>query len=403
MTQLPAQNVSDYEKYLQKKMNLFFNGNESKFSEFKKVLIECGGLISGSSVLCSIIPDSLKRKSDWESMDLDIYVNIKHVQKMLNFLKIDANNGTKYYTVCDHVRSKTSYCDSFLVRNKIQKVHKIYLKDHGIDNPIMNIDVMAVRNSQPVINVVNNFDLTFCQVWYTGEHIFTSHPDHILQRKGILQGDYTKTFMEGNTFLARRLTKYRRRGFEIHLDPSFITTGVLPAIKKDPEMYIKYFDSGDKKLKLITKNIFHRITLLLCNMNNDGYDSEEYDSIDKLRKFTQSQDAVQEFKNAGHEFRWPKEMMVEEAISIYYRDMYNASFNSPLGQIHFEWIKNYISFVSLTGDINSRYILDNLDDMGLPNPTNPTTSTPIMKRQRSDMEDSDDELSFPDSKRPRKS
>jgi hypothetical protein len=257
---------------------------------------------------------------------------------------------------------------------------------------MMSIDVMAVRNSQSVINVVNNFDLTFCQIWYTGEHIFASHPNHILERKGVLQGDYTKTFMEGNVFLARRMMKYRRRGFEIHLDPAFATTGVLPAIKdKDPEEYTKYFESDGKKVSLITKNIFHKITDYVHEEIKNGYDSDEYDSISKLREVSRSSEVIDSCE-------CDSKMLLEESIVSYYGDMYYASLNSPLGKIHFEWVKNYISFVSLTGDVDSKYILNAIGKMELPNPSSDLSNK---KRHRTEMDDED--LTPPEVKRPRMS
>jgi len=86
-------------------------------------------------------------------------------------------------------------------------------------DPVSNqIDVMAVRNARSPLDVVNNFDLTFCQVWFDGSDVYASHPEHIESKKGMLQGDYVKLMLTGNTFLKKRMAKYMRRGFTIDFD-----------------------------------------------------------------------------------------------------------------------------------------------------------------------------------------
>lgn len=398
MTQLPHQNVIDYEKWVETKITTYFNGDSSKFMEFKKLLVECGGVISGSSVLSSVIPSSLKNRKDWSSMDIDVYVNIRNIPKILNFLVHNhPNYKTRkhgYYPSITSVRNKSYYCDSFLTRNKIQKVHKINLK-RSVNDSIMKIDVMAVRNSQMVTNVVTNFDLTFCQIWYTGDAIFTSHPDHILNMRGVLQGDYTKTFLEGNAFLANRLTKYRRRGFEIHLDRSFMTTnGVLAPIKKNIETFVKHYESSDRKIKLITSNIFHEIYTPICN--GDGYDSEEYDSIVKLREISKDEKVNRWYLKFINEC--PSNLVLEDAIFNYYENMYHASFVSPIARVHFEWLKNYISFVSITGEINSAYVIHKVNELEAS--INKKDMNDIRKRSR---DDDDEDFVPPEAKRPRMS
>jgi len=89
------------------------------------------------------------------------------------------------------------------------------------------MDVMAVRNKRTPLAVVNNFDLTCCQVWYDGESVYASHPDHVRNKTAFLQPEYIDTFLGGNRFLARRLRKYITRGFTITYAPQQTE---LPAI-----------------------------------------------------------------------------------------------------------------------------------------------------------------------------
>jgi hypothetical protein len=68
-------------------------------------------------------------------------------------------------------------------------------------------------------DVVQNFDLTFCQVWYDGDAVYATHPDHVKNKVGYLQGDYVKLYLRKNHFLRRRVQKYRMRGFTTVLHP----------------------------------------------------------------------------------------------------------------------------------------------------------------------------------------
>jgi hypothetical protein len=64
---------------------------------------------------------------------------------------------------------------------------------------------MAVRNARSPLDVVQNFDLSFCQIWYDGKGVWATHPEHVKTKSGILQGDYVKVLLEhNNKFLKRR-------------------------------------------------------------------------------------------------------------------------------------------------------------------------------------------------------
>lgn len=89
------------------------------------------------------------------------------------------------------------------------------------------VDIMAVRNKRGPLAVVNNFDLTFCQVWFDGSDVYASHPDHIKAKKGELRYEYCLTLMGGNRFLKKRIAKYMDRGFTINPDAALVNDGFL--------------------------------------------------------------------------------------------------------------------------------------------------------------------------------
>jgi hypothetical protein len=104
-----------------------------------------------------------------------------------------------------------------LRRNGIRSV-KTYTVNYPGGMSDIHIDLMSVRNHRSPIEVVTNFDLTFCQIWFDGEAVYASHPQHIETRNGLLQRDYVETYLSGNRFLKNRIEKYIRRGFNIQFD-----------------------------------------------------------------------------------------------------------------------------------------------------------------------------------------
>jgi hypothetical protein len=109
------------------------------------------------------------------------------------------------------------------------------------------MDIMAVRNSRSPLDVVQNFDLTFCQIWYDGKNVWATHPNHIKEKRGLLQKEYIPVFLRGNDFLRSRIRKYSRRGYSVTLD-SYVGSAVVSGsqgkcmkITKDDNYYKKYF------------------------------------------------------------------------------------------------------------------------------------------------------------------
>jgi len=197
--------------------------SEDSKNEFIKILTDHGCLIAGGSVLSASQNDSRGVN------DFDIYLPIDKSKAFfdqfapfifkLYDIKINGKIGSIKYSSFD----SSFYCNSFLKRNGIKKVHRfnISLLDETIYSDITNIcsfDIMIIRKERNPIDVVNNFDLTFCQIWYDGKTIWASHPEDVRSKKGKLQGDYRKLFITGNSFIQGRVKKYVGKGYEVALD-----------------------------------------------------------------------------------------------------------------------------------------------------------------------------------------
>ena len=181
----------------------------AKTNDFIKLLTETGAILSGGFVLQSIVQHRGKP-------DLDIYVPLKTMPYFLDKLIVRKMFEFREYNHYD----ATIYCRSFLRKNGIKRVHTFK------GNNLM-MDIMSVRIARTPEEVCSNFDLTYCQVWFDGITVFATHPEHIENKEGYLQGDYIEPFMKGNTFLKDRLKKYSYRGFKTTYEPTKLK---LPSI-----------------------------------------------------------------------------------------------------------------------------------------------------------------------------
>jgi hypothetical protein len=177
------------------------------------LLRETESLISGGQILSACSPFTTDK-----IQDTDIYVPVKHIPTFLKaFMK---DEDSIYKPAYFKTYGSSFYCKSFLRKNGIRRVFKFQGRNKS------EVDIMAVRNKRTPLAVVNNFDLTFCQVWFDGTNVYASHPDDIRNKNGHLQNDYCMTLINGNRFLKERINKYVQRGFNISFDPKFCNSAL---------------------------------------------------------------------------------------------------------------------------------------------------------------------------------
>jgi hypothetical protein len=200
---------------------------------FSALLKKHNALIAGGFVLLAATGDLAKAEADGNDdgsfalpHDIDIYVPVKEIPAFYEAIKTGHTGPSPILAANKNITHEDSfaasaYCRSFLRKNGIRKVYTLVHKrnDRHHTQPDFKLDVMSVRNKRTPLAVVNNFDLTCCQVWYDGEAVYASHPDHIEGKTAFLQPEYIDTFLGGNRFLAKRLKKYSRRGFTITYSP----------------------------------------------------------------------------------------------------------------------------------------------------------------------------------------
>jgi hypothetical protein len=245
---------------------------KGKIYNIDELMQETGALIAGGGVLSTISPQP------WLSNDLDIYVPCRTLPALLvPFRRAFAAPRYRNYF------KASEYCPSFLRRNGIRCVQTLG-----------GVDIMSVRHKTTPLNVVQNFDLTVCQVWYDGKDVYATHPDHIATMKATLQGDYVPVFCLGNRFLQKRIEKYNYRGYEIKIDNmvlqsnSYLSTKY--SVNAEPRMCTRHgtLKESEKGKTWARKYLFY--IAVGTEENNlakrrwdteylkkeEGYDSEDY-------------------------------------------------------------------------------------------------------------------------------
>ncbi len=316
---------------VEEKLKALFPGE--KFVKLKRKLQGSGAIIAGGSILSFVT-----KYIGWspKESDLDIYVPISNAKNFIeSFVQSPDVTAPKLYNATRYkIHGASLYCSSFLRRNKIKQVYRFMSEN---SQPKF-IDIMSVRKSRTPQQVASNFDLSFCQIWYDGCNVYATNPSHIRGMIGALQGDYVKTYIEGNKFLRDRMQKYTKRGFKILLDPTITRLNIALTFTdtcdrklREPDMYKRWAKKGilnyllhqdDDDVKespfllkgklytgrerfqaanvptptgrneLVTPWAYDKISEFHIN-KEDGYDSEDYE-LEPLAKELYAPDAAKE-------------------------------------------------------------------------------------------------------------
>ena len=180
-----------------------YTSNQYASELLSQLLFHHKAVVAGGFVLNAMTTRVVDFKQD-----MDVYVH--HSQAFALYqalLDLGYNISTSHIT--------PTYDESFIRKNKIEARFRL----HNWGGMIGRIDVMVIPDAIPLEHVVTNFDLTFCQVWYDGKRVHSSHPNDIARKHGSLQRQYHAAYQSGNLFLHRRIEKYKARGFEIDAPP----------------------------------------------------------------------------------------------------------------------------------------------------------------------------------------
>lgn len=230
---IPSEAQQEFKNQLDLILNETFLGGR-----FHHILKQHKALFAGGMALSILLKSEVSRtcrrrnrqeRPVFNSRDFDIYVPAKNIKEFLSDIK-PFMHRTNY----SHMDVPPPYDQSFMRKNSIQaRLHyNMNMKNYGCN---YQFDVMIVKPSDPaqqdtfpeVENVVRNFDLTCCEVWWDGEKAYASNYADTINNKATLRKEYVLAlYQHFNRFLINRLTKYTSRNFVISIDPEF-RTGTL--------------------------------------------------------------------------------------------------------------------------------------------------------------------------------
>ncbi len=179
------------------------NSDESLLKFLNMVLKNTGAIISGRFILKAI-----GSFVDESSVDIDIYVptkNAEHLRVIMKYL-FNSINIKKYF-------ASDSPKFSFK-KNGIVSISK-YSKSIP---EYAEMDIMEVNSDRTPVDIVKNFDLTFCENWYDGTNVYMTYPEHVKTKKGFLENHYLNILYTGNPVLLNRIKKYIKRGFRVSIN-----------------------------------------------------------------------------------------------------------------------------------------------------------------------------------------
>lgn len=205
---------------IDKKLKLYIKD----INTFKTTLRNHNAYIAGGFLLSAIAVDK------FETNDLDIYVSALNFDSLIDTLNIIPNcdklyfrnladaEGNFYFEKYDTDKNckfiiASEYDHSFFKKNNIKL--KISINCSG--SKFLKIDIMVINAGVPVLDVIKNFDLTCCQLWYNGSEFNGTHLADINKKKAYLNEGYASSLLNNNFFIKNRMEKYTDRGFTIEI------------------------------------------------------------------------------------------------------------------------------------------------------------------------------------------
>ena len=262
---------------------------DGKWEIFNDALIAADAIIAGGAVLAAYNQDSMYIN------DVDIYI---HASKTLKFVD-DLDKSILNYRISYGNYIAPAYDQSFFRRNNILARFTLFQR-YEWDNRsesrqprVPDIDIIIIPDTIPILSVVKNFDLTFCEIWYDAATAKVSavDPAGILAKTGMLKKDYVENMLVYlNRFTIKRVEKYVRKGFTISYDCDTHYTFVKKSKNVlSPEEWVVY------KLYqfIVFGTIRHRTDKeksleIVCNHPLSKYTLSDFESILPALKTTMS-------------------------------------------------------------------------------------------------------------------
>lgn len=226
-------------------------------NDFIELLKKHNAVVAGSFVLSQYTPSP-----SFKPYDIDIYVNERDFESFIVSL-IEKGIFQTHVRLTSGLVTSCSYDQSFFKKNGIK------FKISGFLNlkECFPTDIMIVRDYRNIKDVVTNFDLSICEIWYDGNEVKATHENHILKKEGMLRKEYHTSFFEGNKFIIKRIQKYKKRGFTIQLEKT--DNYIISVEEKDKEL--KKENAEETLVKYVLEKL---IDLYLKKVSFHGYEND---------------------------------------------------------------------------------------------------------------------------------
>jgi len=244
----PGDTFSKWENYLT--ITNPYNGS-IYFNTLQYIVKDHHAIISGGAVLQCV------RKQFMYTQDFDVYVHAKDATKLYYMLlEKGFSRGFKGTNTKGHIAPV--YDQSFLRRN-----HILYRFGAYMDITLPQLDIIVVHNDYMLQDVVTNFDLMCCEIWYayneTDEtyHTYTetkTNYENIKNSQTFLRDVYCEALLvRSNAFTLKRLQKYISRDFVITYGTPNIETVWDHAIDHTNRSLSSFVMSKNKRLRKTTE------------------------------------------------------------------------------------------------------------------------------------------------------
>lgn len=163
-----------------------------KFERWLCMLKESSAIVAGGAVVSVF--------GNFEINDFDIYVPFTKAFKLI--------------LSCMNLGFRINHLNEFYYPNTSQRI--LLRAQMSLPADEILLDILVHADDVDHVSLVSGFDLSFCQTWWDGEHVFTCDPDGLKSRQGSLNVDYrARLYRDFDVNLIKRIHKYRKRGFSI--------------------------------------------------------------------------------------------------------------------------------------------------------------------------------------------
>lgn len=282
-----------------------------KFEILRQALIDCEAVVAGGGVLAVY--------ADYEISDLDIYVNVEFGEDLYLALR----NSMGYHIAKMWGNVAPAYDESFFRRNNILARFRLYQ-----DN-LPSIDIMMIPDHIPVRQVVTNFDLSFCQVWYDGQTVETNHRRDILKKSGFLQKDYQESlFQNFNWFIISRILKYTNRGFKVQVTMTPVLKKFITKLNGAPSaqryqasrkpIFVQVLDGLDPEALIDEFDELIQIDIMIYE--DSGPYSLNYIYNNQLAEYYSTVQNIQQIRDITSPEEWVAKKIYKKLIRIHHNN-----------------------------------------------------------------------------------